>query len=98
MRYPYAAKTLFGQIRAEHPKATMTAADDPDGFGVVRSVMFSKTASEQVIPMLEALVEMKDPRLVGVREKQGQAVVTFSAGPAADSREPFPMSAARDDN
>lgn len=87
-RLPYAAQTLLEQVKAEKSRASMKEVSDPDGLRVVRVVRFDKTTSKWLQPILEA---MDDDRIVDAWNKGGYLHVTFSPGPNADDRRPFPL-------
>jgi hypothetical protein len=87
-RTPHAAKQLLAEVRTEHPKATLTPVDEPDGFGTHRSFRLSKAASEMVSDHAEDIID--DHRIHTVKgTKDGCLILTFVAGTAADDRTPY---------
>lgn len=92
MRLPYAAKTLIDQVAEEKPRAKVEFHGEPDGYGVVRTIKFSKSAGEWLAPLLEAI---NDDRIESINTTEaGYLHVTFVSTPAADDRAEFPLQAA----
>lgn len=88
-RLPYAAKVLIETVQAEKPKATYEVADEPDGFGVHRTIKFDKRTSKWLEPILD---QIEDERIEDCHlTDNGYLHVTYVAGPVADQRWPYPI-------
>lgn len=98
-RVPHAAKILAQQVRDHYGRnadsaagrGTMEPTGDPDGFGVHREVVFDKTSSKWLEPLIG---QMNDSRIVGTRTEKGRLVVQFSGRVDADTKTEFPLGAA----
>lgn len=91
-RLPYAARQLIEQVQSQKKRAKAEPFGDPDGLRVVRTIKFDKTTSKWLAPILE---QLDDDRLVETETTEaGYLHVTFSPGPNADDRRPFPLAEA----
>jgi hypothetical protein len=88
-RLPRAASTLMSQVSARKPRTTVEPHGDPDGLGVVRSIIFNKATGTWLTPILEAIA---DPRIQSVETQDGgRVVVTFVHTIYADRTAEFPL-------
>ena len=88
-RLPWAAYTLASQVKNKYPRSKWERVDGPDGLGVHRAIVFDRTSSKWLAPLLAVI---NDPR-IATHElgEDGRLTVTFSSGVNADTREPFPL-------
>jgi hypothetical protein len=87
MRETYAARTLADEVRRLRPKAKIRPHGDPDGLGVVRSLLFDKTTGKWLAPILRVI---DDRRIGAVATVATGLVVTFSPNSVvSDTRDPF---------
>lgn len=90
-RLPRAASTLVKQVAAAKPRTKASPHGDPDGLGVVRSVIFNKATSTWLSPILEAIEDTRVERLE--LQDDGRLVVTFVSTVYADRTNEFPLDA-----
>lgn len=89
VRLPRAAKTLSDQVSSLKARTKVERYGEPDGFNVVRSIIFNKATSTWLAPVLDII---EDRRIAALRVRaDGRLIVTFVSSPAADSTEPFPL-------
>lgn len=90
-RLPYAAEQLRTQVLQKKPRVKIERHGPADGFGVVRSLVFSKGATKWLSPILEVLADA-DPRIEDYEIlADDRVVVTFTHTIKADDRTPFPL-------
>lgn len=88
-RLPRAAETLRSQVDALRPRSKSEAHGSPDGYRVIRSVVFSKAAAKWLLELLEII---DDKRIVGLEpQSDGRLIVTFAPTVDADDPTPFPL-------
>jgi hypothetical protein len=85
-RVPHAAKALRSELEGRYKAVNMTAAGDPDGFGVRRTVQFDGAAGKF---LAKVLPHLNDPRIANFSTKGKVTTVEFVTGRAADTRDLF---------
>lgn len=89
VRLPRAAKTLSDQVSSLKARTKVERYGEPDGFNVVRSIIFNKATSTWLAPILDII---EDRRIAALRVRNdGRLIVTFAPGAVADQTDPFPL-------
>ena len=88
-RTPPAARQLITEVLAADPGVEHTPTGDPDGYGVHRSIRFTKSDW-----LADALDAVDDERIADVhRENQASTLVTFVGDIRADQVTPYDIDA-----